>query len=65
MKKETYKIIIFYLNFKSIDMSLYEVEVNRLTKEIGKLKTEVEYLQDERDQQEDEQVELRFIIIKV
>ena len=46
-------------------MSLYEVEVNRLTKEIGKLKTEVEYLQDERDQQEDEQVELRFIIIKV
>ena len=46
-------------------MSLYEVEVNRIRKEIGKLKTEVEDLQDERDQQEDELVELRFVIIKV
>ena len=46
-------------------MSLYEVEVNRMSKEIGKLKTEVEDLQDERDQQEDKLVELRFVIIKV
>ena len=34
-------------------MNLYEVEVNRLRKEIGKLKSEVKDLQDERDQQED------------